>query len=73
MFENCIVLVIVASSAKLVMDTYYMNADENNVVVKISSYFDYIFNIIFALETVTKSIAMGLLQEKGSYLRETWN
>lgn len=73
MFENCIVLVIVASSAKLVMDTYYMNADEDNVVVKISSYFDYIFNVIFALETVTKSIAMGLLQEKGSYLRETWN
>lgn len=50
-----------------------MNADEDNVVVKISSYFDYIFNVIFALETVTKSIAMGLLQEKGSYLRETWN
>jgi len=32
-FENCIVLVIVASSAKLVMDTYYMNEDESNTVV----------------------------------------
>jgi len=26
MFENAIVLIIVASSVKLVMDTYYMNA-----------------------------------------------
>lgn len=52
---------IVASSAKLVMDTYYMNEDESNTVVYISSFFDYIFNVIFALETITKSIAMGLL------------
>lgn len=68
MFENCIVVIIVASSSKLVMDTYFMNEDESNLVVQISSYFDYIFNVIFALETITKSISMGLLQDKGSYL-----
>jgi len=33
MFENMIVIIIVASSAKLVMDTYYMNASEENMVV----------------------------------------
>lgn len=33
MFENCIVVIIVASSSKLVMDTYFMNEDESNIVV----------------------------------------
>ena len=52
MFENVIIALIVASSCKLVLDTYYMQASSDNIVVKISSYFDYVFNIAFLLETV---------------------
>jgi hypothetical protein len=60
MFENVIIVLIVLSTVKLVTDTYYMKATDDNIVVVVSGYLDYVFNIAFALETVTKSIAMGL-------------
>ncbi len=32
-----------------------------------------VFTAIFALECVSKIIAMGFVVEKGSYLRDSWN
>lgn len=73
LFENFIVVVIVFSSCKLVMDTYYLSEDESNIVVYISSIFDIVFNVIFLIEFLSKTIALGFIQEDGSYLRESWN
>lgn len=64
---------IVFSSCKLVMDTYYLSEDESNIVVYISSIFDIVFNVIFLIEFLSKTIALGFIQEDGSYLRESWN
>jgi Ion transport protein len=34
---------------------------------------DYFFTSVFAMESVFKSLAFGMIQDKGSYLRETWS
>lgn len=34
---------------------------------------DKVFNIAFLLEMVVKIIAMGLIMDHGSYLRDSWN
>lgn len=61
LFENFIVVVIVFSSCKLVMDTYYLSEDESNIVVYISSIFDIVFNVIFLIEFLSKTIALGFI------------
>jgi len=55
------VVVIVFSSCKLVMDTYYLSEDESNIVVYISSIFDIVFNVIFLIEFLSKTIALGFI------------
>jgi hypothetical protein len=39
----------------------------------ISTNVDYFFTAFFALESLIKSIAMGFITDRGSYLRESWN
>lgn len=36
-------------------------------------YIDFFFNYAFILEMVTKMIALGLVMDEGTYLRDTWN
>ena len=66
-FENVIMAAIVASSLKLAIETYFPNG---NTVL---SYFDYIFNIFFAVEMLIKTISLGFVLDRGSYLQDNWN
>ena len=72
-FETFILVVIILSSLKLVGDTYILNEPSDAPIVVISNALDLFFIIFFALETLIKVIANGLVFEKGSYLRESWN
>lgn len=60
-FDNAITLVIVCSSIKLCVDTYYLNDTSTNTVVYISGILDYVFNIIFLLECTFKVISLGFV------------
>jgi hypothetical protein len=64
---------IVASSLKLAFDTYFMESEEETLITIISGYTDYFFNFSFILEMGVKLIAIGLVMDEGSYLRENWN
>ena len=72
-FETFILVLIILSSVKLIGDTYIINEPDDSSLTIISGYLDLFFIIFFTLETVVKSIAFGLVFEKGSYLRESWN
>lgn len=72
-FETLIMIFILCSTIKLIMDTYLNNLADTDLVVVISAKFDYVFTTAFACESLMKVIALGLVQDKGSYLRETWS
>ena len=72
-WDNTIIVLIILSSVKLGADTYLYALDEDDIVVLISKYADDIFNYSFILEMSVKVIAMGLIMDGGSYLRESWN
>jgi hypothetical protein len=72
-FESVILTLIVLSSMKLVYDTYIMNEDEDSRHVQVSTSFDLFFTVAFTLEMLIKTISAGLVMNKGSYLRESWN
>lgn len=61
------------SSFKLFYDTFFLEDTEVNLRSKISKYADDAFNYLFIIEMVTKLIAMGVVMDEGSYLRDTWN
>ncbi|CAG9334678.1 unnamed protein product [Blepharisma stoltei] len=72
-FETCIYFIIAASTIKLIWDTYLLDEPSDSIEVEVSTYFDIAFAVIFTSEYVIKSISMGFILGKGSYLRETWN
>jgi len=61
------------NSTKLAIDTYFSDYPEDSPVVITWNNIDYFFNICFAIEAFIKSIALGFMQDEGSYLREGWN
>jgi hypothetical protein len=42
-------------------------------MLKSSLILDVVFTIFFLLESILKIISMGLIMDKGSYLRVSWN
>jgi hypothetical protein len=64
---------IVFSTIKLTLDTYLNDLPSDDMRVTISSKFDYVFTTVFAIESLIKAIAFGFIQDKGSYLRESWS
>ena len=42
-------------------------------MVQILNGLDYFFTIAFAIESLIKSISLGLMMDKGTYLRESWS
>lgn len=70
-FENFILTLIIASSFKLVIDTYLSDSDPT--VTEISLNFDILFNSLFTLESFIKIIAYGLVVDENSYLTDTWS
>eukprot|EP00347_Sterkiella_histriomuscorum_P003601 403363663 len=83
-FERLILFIIVLSSIKLAIDTYLLDYPSDSEIVNIlvyesyfqiqlSNYIDILFTFLFTVECIIKSICLGFVQDKGSYLRETWN
>lgn len=66
-------MLILLSSGKLGFDTYLSYFEEDSLVIVISGQCDKVFNYAFIIEMVTKLIAIGLIMDEGSYLRESWN
>jgi hypothetical protein len=64
---------IFLSSFKLAFDTYTWSLPETNSVVVYSDIADNCFNYLFILEMTSKLIAMGIIMDEGSYLRDNWN
>jgi len=50
-----------------------MKAEKQEVVAKVSYWFDLFFTVMFTCEMVTKILTMGFIMDNGSYLRESWN
>jgi len=55
------------------MDTYIINSDKDSIEVKLSLFLDYFFTAAFTLEMIIKTVSIGLVLEKGTYLRDSWN
>mgnify|MGYP006089370477 FL=1 len=64
---------IFLSSMKLAFDSYTWSLPETNPVVVYSGIADDWFNYLFILEMTSKLIAMGIIMDEGSYLRDSWN
>jgi hypothetical protein len=68
-FDNFILIMILLSTARLILDTFingYMS-------VLIFDICDLFFNIIFLFECIVKVIALGFVMDEGSYIRDNWN
>lgn len=77
-FDQLILVVIVISSFKLMIDTYFdqdlsvYSTSEKNFI-SVMDIVDIIFNVIFIIEMIVKIISLGFALELNSYLRNTWN
>jgi hypothetical protein len=65
-------LAIVASSLKLVIDSYLTSTSPADLL-SLSKNIDMAFTIIFATELALKAIAYGFVLDDNSYLRESWS
>lgn len=73
-FETVILIAIVASSLKLVVDTYLNSGNPSHEdIVLISGIADTFFSFFFAAEMFLKSTAFGFVWDENSYLRESWS
>ena len=66
-------VVIALNSLKLGVDTYFLEEPEESMKIRVAKFIDYVFNIAFAIECFLKCMALGLIMEDGSYLRDAWN
>lgn len=73
LFENFILGLIMLSSFKLALDTYFLKYDPNSEIIIASNDVDYLFNVCFLCEALLKIISFGFFMDDGSYLRENWN
>jgi hypothetical protein len=72
-FEPAVQTLILLSSIKLGVDTYYSQMPPESIEQRVSLIIDTILNILFFFEMMVKMIAMGIVMDDGSYLRESWN
>jgi hypothetical protein len=66
-FDNMILLIIMISTLKLIIDTYMESEDS------ISNGFDIFFTTIFTMEALMKAISFGFIMNNHSYLRDYWS
>ena len=72
-FEMVIMVIIIASSIKLVFDTYILTSASDSREVYVSYVLDIVFTVLFLLEFVIKLVSFGFVTDKGSYTRDPWN
>lgn len=73
LWENSVMAMIVASSAKLAFDAYLLESKSTSSLVIASNNADKFFNYIFIIEMAVKLIAQGFVMDEGSYLRDSWS
>ena len=66
-------LLIALSSAKLALESYLVGYPIDHPAIVASKIADNLFTLLFLFECVFKIIALGLIMDSGSYLRESWN
>ena len=72
-FDRFILILIILSSIKLAVDSYFNDLPDEDMRVVVSNYLDLTSTIIFTLEAVVKIVSLGIILEKGTYLRDSWN
>lgn len=60
-FETLVLLLIILSSIKLVIDSYIYGYGDDHPLIVFSSRIDYFFTVIFALESLLKCLAFGFI------------
>ena len=68
-FDKFILLMIIFSTARLIIDTFLSGYR----FVLIFDFIDTFFNVIFLLEAIIKICALGFALDEGSYLSDNWN
>jgi hypothetical protein len=74
-FDRIIMVLIFLSSLKLATDTYMTSDDfpEDHIALKMGASVDSFFTWVFFAESVIKIIALGLIMDSESYLRDGWS
>ena len=72
-FETIILLLIMASSTKLVVETYIDFATVSSTADSVSTNIDTFFTFMFLAEAVLKIIRNGFFVATTSYLRDSWS
>lgn len=73
LFDNTIMALIALSSIKLAADSYLTGYAPDSIEIAVSENIDIFMNVCFLFECITKNVAMGMVMDEGSYLRESWN
>jgi hypothetical protein len=60
-FETVILILIILSTIKLVIDSYIYDYPDTDIAKIVSNRFDYFFTAVFAMESVLKSFAFGFI------------
>ena len=68
-FDAFILVMILLSTARLILDTFI--AGYTSVLV--FDMCDLFFNVVFLFEMIVKIIALGFVLDEGSYVRDNWN
>ena len=69
LFEYFIFLMIIFSTARLIIDTF----THGYIISLIFDFIDTFLNLVFLVEAIIKICAMGFALDEGSYLRDHWN
>ena len=73
LFDYFFLFIIVLSCAKLTWETYIINVPTTSIEYIISSNMDMVFTSLFTVEFLIKSVGLGFMNEKKTYLVENWN
>ena len=68
-FDFFILAMIMLSTIRLILNTFI----EGYISIFVFDMADLIFNIVFLFEMIIKIIALGMIIDEGSYLRDNWN
>ena len=68
-FDAFILVMILLSTARLILDTFIAGYTS----VFVFDMCDLFFNVVFLFEMIIKIIALGFIMDEGTYVRDNWN
>ena len=71
-FENFIIFLIVASSIKLVVETYLKAATNSDTTNNVLDNIDHALTVLFTIEAAMKIMRLGLIVDDCAYLKDLW-